>query len=418
MMLRPNGSVPIPRHCFRAARTLTAVGCAVFCALASVAHGQRLAQPRWANSGMTPQTWWSHAVFCAVDLGGSQVQTGDRSALKGVTGRLDALSAAGCDALLLRMLSPEDSSASPAPLAYGTLDDADELIVALGRRRMRLLLNLPLAAPKADPEARARLWLTRGVAGFFLEGSPPAGLLQRLHTLIAVSPGTRLLIAGPGFANSATAVQLVQLPLSGDAKAASLRATLTHPGLPGDARPLLSPSESALSVAGKQPRLAIPLLQVGPVELSAAELGIGAVAQPEPREAEPAYSPDDLLLWQPKVPATKDDPVPDGAWLHALIALRQDHPALQDGHTIFLDEDARNLLVWVVQPRGVGATLVVACNLSGHPVTLALRDPLRAQTVHGTYLRTLLRSEANPMQPATIDHLDLPISGVFVGEMR
>ena len=159
------------------------------------AAGQTLAHKGWAGSGLTIEQWWEHAVFYQVDPLSFQDSDGDGYGdLRGLARRLDYLQSLGVDAVVL---SPLPLHAAGAALsfdaAYGSEEDFDRLLGEAGRRKIRVILDLPLndldlplndlpfeAASDPDAATLARFWLTRGVAGLRLVEAPPAPGVARL----------------------------------------------------------------------------------------------------------------------------------------------------------------------------------------------------------------------------------------------
>jgi alpha-glucosidase len=58
----------------------------------------------------------------------------------------------------------------------------------------------------------------------------------------------------------------------------------------------------------------------------------------------------------------------------------------------------------------------VACNLSAVPVTLSLTAATKSLNLHGSFLRTLLRSDQH-LGPQDLDAVTLPPFGVYIGEL-
>ncbi|MDP9038991.1 MAG: DUF3459 domain-containing protein, partial [Acidobacteriota bacterium] len=145
-------------------------------------------------------------------------------------------------------------------------------------------------------------------------------------------------------------------------------------------------------------------------------------------KAAPAPAPGVYLPYKPYVPpgkskAAESEPAPKDpltAWYKQLAALHHGNPALRGGNPVFLDFDAQKALVWVSRAASAsaqGGPVVVACNLSGSPVSLSLRGRLEGMGLRGSYLRTLLRSDKG-MGPQDVTTVTLPAFGVYVGELR
>lgn len=385
----------------------------LLCALAAPA--QRLAQRNWQNSGLTPQQWWPRATFCQLDLQKTR-------SLQTITSHLDTLQSIGCDALVLDLLVPPETNASPTAIAVGTLDDTDQLISELGRRKLRLLLDLPFPAEQPASKAtldRIRFWLSRGVAGFVLH--KPANdldstaFLHQAHQLTAAALGTRILIAEPRSAAShRPATPDVQLTIERLAfPASSLRTILTAStassilALPNELDP-----DATLRLE------ATLLLGQGAATMLPATAFILPSAKPEAKQ--PTFTPEQLRLWIPigGDPSASSPQDQLAEWLHSLADLRHTNTALRTGEPTFLDRDPQNALVWILRPKGPGSPVLFACNLSGKPVHLALVAEVHALGIRASFLRTLLRSDENPAKPPPLDAIDLAPEGIFVAELR
>jgi hypothetical protein len=84
-----------------------------------------------------------------------------------------------------------------------------------------------------------------------------------------------------------------------------------------------------------------------------------------------------------------------------------------------LNFDQQNALVWVRRPVSAAAItppVIVACNLSSTPITLSLATALHGLGLHGSFLRTLLRSD-NAIGPQDVSAVVVPPFGVYIGEL-
>lgn len=171
-------SSPLQIPCSRSRRLLRlliAVGI-----LSTIASAQTLARPGWVGSGLTPNSWWRHAVLYEIDPHNFQDSNADGTGdLRGITQSIDYLQSLGVDALLLQHLQPASAnpSADQANTQFidpslGTLDDLDDLIIQSSRHNIRVLIELQPTSPAADLSGVARFWLSRGIAGFRL--APPS----------------------------------------------------------------------------------------------------------------------------------------------------------------------------------------------------------------------------------------------------
>ncbi len=165
---------------------------------------QTLAHKNWAGSGLSVETWYHHAIVYQVDPLSFQDSDGDGFGdLRGITLRLDYLQSLAPDALLLSPLQVEPGldGAAVFDTAYGSEDDFEQLISESSRRKIRILVDLPLDSP--NPLALARFWLTHGVAGLRLVRPAitsvvePEQLQSQLRRLLASYPGNRILIDDP-----------------------------------------------------------------------------------------------------------------------------------------------------------------------------------------------------------------------------
>jgi hypothetical protein len=107
-------------------------------------------------------------------------------------------------------------------------------------------------------------------------------------------------------------------------------------------------------------------------------------------------------------------------WYRSLSALHHANAALRYGTSTLLNFDEQNALVWVNRPPANAVQsnpIVVACNLSGQPVQLALSGAVKNLDMRGSYLRTILRSD-DSFGPQDINNVILPAYGVYIGELR
>ncbi|HWG18093.1 MAG TPA: hypothetical protein VN678_09540, partial [Acidobacteriaceae bacterium] len=119
----------------------------------------------------------------------------------------------------------------------------------------------------------------------------------------------------------------------------------------------------------------------------------------------------------PAPPAPAD---PFTVWTAKLAALHHSNQALRSGTKTLLDFDAQNVLVWVARPSSPtpqNPPVVALCNLSSQPVELSLADAMKKLSLHGFFLRTLLRSD-DAMGAQDLEAVKLPPYGVFIGEVR
>jgi len=117
-----------------------------------------------------------------------------------------------------------------------------------------------------------------------------------------------------------------------------------------------------------------------------------------------------------------EDTNPDSLlnWYRKLIALRRSNQAIAGGSNIMLNHDAQNALVWLRKPAAPSPehpAVVIACNFSGQPITLALKAETKSNGIRGSYLRTIARTD-HGMGPMDLDAVHLPPYGVYIGEVH
>jgi alpha-glucosidase len=144
---------------------------------------------------MAPEPWWQHAVIYRVMPGAFQDSDGDgKGDLRGVANRMDYLQSLGVDAVLLEQPAADVTSEA----------GFDDLISAAGRQHLRVLMLLEDGGNSAtEPDSKvialARLWLTRGAAGIYLESTRSATevapLLHQLRLVTDSFAGQRVLLA-------------------------------------------------------------------------------------------------------------------------------------------------------------------------------------------------------------------------------
>ena len=174
--------------------------------------GQTLARQGWAGSGISVDPWWKQSILYQLDPLSFQDSNGDGFGdLRGVVDRLDYLAGLGVDVVILSpfQLQPAfEHTGSPPALdpRTGTQEDFDQLVAEAGRRKIRIVVDLPIG-PSRSPEQLAsvsRFWLSRGVAGLRLvqDASAPGMLLQadrelrlqELHRIANSYMGQRILL--------------------------------------------------------------------------------------------------------------------------------------------------------------------------------------------------------------------------------
>jgi hypothetical protein len=380
---------------------------------------------------------------------------------------LDSLHSLGIDALLLPAPSIP-TQATPDPI----LDDFDELIRQASSRGMRILLTLPAANATTDLSGTVRFWLTRGVAGLHVLVSSPAdaaSIVPPLRKITGSIVGQRIILS-----DFAPATIDIALPVTNhtrshtagsrtnqlsDTAGAQLQVDARISTLPSlDAtslRPLLAQTltQPNLLLDFHQPTSGpdLPLAKAMATILltlhSAAVINADAhltlppntdqadqaaitdptpvptpPTTPQPAPQSEAYVP----YVPPPRPVSKPVPTPPPPadpltnWYRQLSELHHANAVLRSGITTFVDFDQQNALVWVAHPATASLLMppiVVACNLSATPVTLSIGAAIKSLNLHGTYLRTLLRSDT-AMGPQDLNGVILPPYSVYIGELH
>ena len=430
------------------------------CALAAApASAQTLARPGWAGSGITTDLWWTHAIVYEVNPAGFSPAPGE-TPLHSLTQHLDYIRSLGVDAILLTPLQPAPAQAAAINPALGNLDDLDDLLREAGARNLRVLLDLDPGISPADLPNAARFWLNRGLAGFHLSGSNDAAHAQaaQLREIISSYLGHRILItdADPTLpANprprtyKAPSRQTPQLVLT---SAIAAQDKLSAASL----RPILDAAQDIFDAAHTLPLLAtdgpafprsfsryadgrhdLAIAKVLATILLAThaesllyygqELGVPTpepqpsiawAAPPKPAKGKPAPPPQPTGA--PNVALEDTDPASLLNWYRRLTALHHANAAIASGSSITLDQDDKNVLVWVRKPRTVTPLtppLVVICNLTAQPVALSLKGALTKLRLRGSFLRTVLRSD-NGMGTMHLESMTIAPYTAYIGQLR
>ncbi|NYF92044.1 alpha-amylase family glycosyl hydrolase [Tunturiibacter empetritectus] len=164
-------------------------------AVAPLASSQTLARPGWVGSGITTDLWWQRAII--YEINPADFSPAGDSPLHGIVHRLDYIHSLGTDAILLTHLQSDATHAETIDPALGSLDEFDDLLREASSRRLRVLLDLDPAIPAEDLPNVARFWLSRGIAGFHVNGTSEAAHQQAatLRTTTVSYLGQRILIA-------------------------------------------------------------------------------------------------------------------------------------------------------------------------------------------------------------------------------
>jgi alpha-glucosidase len=426
---------------------------------------QTLARPGLAGSGLNPDPWWSHAVFYRIgerpqDLTAPNQSPGaPREAdFRAIAAKLNALQSLGIDALIVPM--PETSQQAKAAAAGSAtgagnaprdaaLDDFDELIHEASHRGIRILLTFPASGLTADLPAVAQFWLNHGVAGFHVVTPLPTtpeetqAIVAALRKVTNAAVGQRVVISDyePDWSDYDPKTQqwvvrptplapriraglqdptAAQLQIDSTLKrltlpdASSLRSllllTLDHsqvpPSLLLDFRPPTPPAGSPDPYPALAKPIAAILLATHPAALIDTDLTDRDAGGDAPHEAGTRNTVD-------PGPASLPD------WYRQLSALHHGNATLRYGGVTILDYDDQNVLVWVrhgISGAGAMPPVFVACNLSAIQVKLSLADVVSSLKLHGSFLRTLLRSDQG-MGPQDLDAVILPPFGIYIGEL-
>jgi hypothetical protein len=426
--------------------------------VAANSDAQTLARPGWAGSGLNADPWWKQAVFYQVSFAkAGEPGTDAVSAIdfKVLTARLDILKAVGVDALLLPMpveqaetaasadsAQPHGASKTIAPLAPGPLlDSFDELINQASRQSIRVVLDITASSMTPDLPATARFWLNRGVAGFHLTIPPETGadetqaIVQALHKVTDSGVGQRILIGNFDGNQVATPSDNGAAGQSYNSPAAGSRFASRSPR----ARPTTAPDRPQLQIDSRLSHLELPeaanLRAMLVQTMEESNILVDINPPPPPPGAPVQYSQlakvmaAVLLTTHPAALLDGDNQIglhvgehPDSLanWYRSLSALHHANAALRYGTSTLLNFDEQNALVWVNRPPANAVQsnpIVVACNLSGQPVQLALSGAIHNLDMRGSYLRTILRSD-DSFGPQDINAVILPPYGVYIGELR
>ena len=107
-------------------------------------------------------------------------------------------------------------------------------------------------------------------------------------------------------------------------------------------------------------------------------------------------------------------------WYRQLTALRHGNPTIASGSSTTIDQDDKNVLVWVRKPQSKSSLtppLVILCNLTAHPVTLSLKADLARLHLRGSFLRTVLRSDSG-MGTLHLDAITIAPYTAYIGQLR
>jgi len=414
-----------------AATTLFRLSACLLLAVGCTGFAQTLARPGWTASGFSADPWWKHAVFYEVkgSAVASAYEAGDAPVLavdwandpKAISEKLEWMQSLGVDAVVF-----------PMPAQEGSSDNFDDLVRQASQRGIHVLLEFPASGASGDLADRARLWLSRGVAGFCVVASDHEGeagdsqaVVQMLRRIANTAVGGRIVLSKlPAEKGAATAVVVIAEPRRATGSSSGRAAGQGAAQLQIDARPSLPAVPDAwglrLLLEQQAPDANVLLDLQQPVPSGNAPDRYGPLAMTIAAAVlttRPAAVIDaDQMLSRSGDAATADL----GDWYRRLIALHHGNATLRYGSATVLNFDAQNALVWVSRASagtGLAAPVVVACNLSSSPIYLSLGPPMKDLNLHGSFLRTLLRTDSG-MGPQDLNSVMVPAYGVYIGELH
>ena len=390
---------------------------------AGLVHSQTLARPGWAGSGISIAAWWKHAVMYRADPRGF-------GGLHGVAEHLDYIRSLGADALLLSSLGGDAQHAIDPSL--GTMDDVDEVVRRASQSNVRVLVELDATAP--DMAARARLWLVRGVAGFYVAKTNTSQLTE-IRSLANSFAGQRIVIGDLDAGGAQNLPQLTVDPKAGTQEkfvASAIRPALeatqqiadeghSIPLLLSDA-PTLKRSASRYGDGTHDVEIAksvaamLMTTRAGAMLFYGQELGL-----PDGAKDISFATPKKGELPTPTSVAAEDTNQNSLLnWYRQLSALVHSNRTMGSGSITVLNHDDQNVLAWVRKPPVASLAtpaVVIVENLSDQPITLSLKGDMQKLRLRGSFLRALLRSD-NGMGALHLDGMTLAPHMVFIGELR
>ncbi|MBC7792322.1 MAG: glucohydrolase, partial [Clostridia bacterium] len=106
------------------------------------------------------------------------------------------------------------------------------------------------------------------------------------------------------------------------------------------------------------------------------------------------------------------------SWYRGLLGLRKTNASFQ-GSTKFLDLDHDGVLGFVRNAESFnGNPVVLFANFGTTPVTVSVKADLKALKVSGTGLVRLLATDEATATKATLEGIELPPFGVYIGEVK
>ena len=340
---------------------------------------------------MTANVWWRHAFVYAIDL-----HDATAGGLKGVAARMDGLRALGVDAVLLEGMST--GGGAEIDTAAGTMDDFDAVLVQGSRDNLRVLVELSPKTASEDVSGVARFWLSRGVGGFRLKG----GSAEQMGVLREAAKGyvgERVMIGDVAAGSSGK--DGAQLVLDASIAVAPLDVAAIRTALEkndalnkaGGAVPMVATTDGSAAGAEVGPAVATLLLSTrGGTMIRAGQEGA-------------AGTPRGQLLAE---------------WYRQMSGLMHSNPTVRTGANVMLNHDADGVVAWVRRPGVVSfknPAVVFLCNMTDKPVTLSLTEDMKGLGLKGSFLKTVLRTDAG-MGAMHLDGMTLGAYGVYIGELK
>jgi alpha-glucosidase len=445
-------------------------------------RSQTLAHKGWAGSGITVDPWWKSAEFYQVDPLLFEDSNGDGFGdLNGITQRLDYLQALGVDSLVISPLPlmPGAGKGQAVEARYGTEEDFDRLEQEASRRKMRLVVDLPLSSSQSAGEmlGAARFWLSRGVGGLMVTSEHGNNLLdpvertarlRALRKLCGSFVGERVLMAETPLAEpiaverapqarvkkrhhvAAPAEDPVQLKVDQvlasqellNASAVSVTLFSATASAPGEV--LVSdtaerarswyryagelPPEQALALA-KMLAAVLFLGREEPMLYFGQEIGMAAAAgHPQPMQW---GDPQGFTSGTPWVDMSPNEPTTNVAleegdpgsllhWYRQMSKLRHDDAALRGGPITQVDTGYPDVVAWVRKGSArKDPPILVVCNLAAQPRLISVADALQRLGLSTAYgVRALALSLPGMDHTSAAAGINLPAYGVYAGELR
>ena len=446
--------------------------------LSNAASGQTLARKGWAGSGITVEPWWQGAVLYQVDPLGVQDSPNDGfGGLRGSTQRLDYLQSLGVDGAVLSPFELQaefrkSGAGAPFDPKYGGEEDLDRLVQEASRRKIRIFVDLPLDSSRTVPEleGEARFWLSRGIAGLRL--TSPQGVagslsavqvadrVHQLQKLCTTYAGQRVLfwdLPQPVPAAAAPRVstrhrapaavpvdtpelvvdnRLASMPRLDAADLRNALATDSAQHAAGDPAPVPFSDGNGLVRSFNRygdgahdleiaKILATALLTShgAPLLSSGQEIGMASTPGAAANHADSTPTP-----WVALEDADKDSLL---NWYRRMSTLHHENAAVHSGLMTLIAETNPDIVAWVRQaPSAIttSAPVLVVCNVTARRLLVSVGADVRRIGVQtgGGMMRTLawtklsttsLDATARQPDPVSMNSIELPPFGIYIGEL-